>query len=155
MTDTHTARPSPSAPAPSASLALPLAALGAGLMFGLGLVISDMINPAKVLNFLDVAGSWDPSLAFVMGGAMGVTAIGYRLILPRGKPLFAGSFSLPTARQLDPRLIGGAALFGAGWGLAGFCPGPALSAAALGQWQVYLFLAAMLAGMGGWRWLVR
>ncbi|KAA5803887.1 YeeE/YedE family protein [Alkalicaulis satelles] len=148
MTDTQTARP-------AASLPAPLAALGAGLLFGLGLVISGMINPAKVLNFLDVAGSWDPSLAFVMGGALAVTAIGYRLVLPRGKPLFAERFALPAARQLDPRLIGGAALFGIGWGLAGFCPGPALSAAALGMAEVYIFLAAMLAGMAGWRWIVK
>lgn len=154
MTDQSSLSAPGSAPA-APSLAVPLSALGAGLLFGLGLVISGLINPAKVLNFLDVFGQWDPSLAFVMGGAMAVTAIGFRLILPRGKPLFESAFSLPTARQIDVRLIGGAALFGAGWGLAGFCPGPALSAAALGQWQVYLFLAAMLAGMGGWRWLVR
>ena len=150
MTDTHTARPSP-----ASTLALPLAALGAGLLFGLGLVISDMINPAKVLNFLDVAGTWDPSLAFVMGGAMGVTAIGYRLILPRGKPLFAGSFSLPSARQLDPRLIGGAALFGAGWGLAGFCPGPALVALGAGQGKALVFVIAMLVGMAVFELLER
>jgi uncharacterized membrane protein YedE/YeeE len=148
MSDTQTARPVP-------TLALPLAALGAGLLFGLGLVISGMINPAKVLNFLDVAGTWDPSLAFVMAGALIVATLGYRLVLPRGKPLFASDFSVPSARQIDPRLIGGAALFGAGWGLVGFCPGPAITAAALGMGEVYIFLAAMLAGMGGWRWLVR
>ena len=103
----------------------------AGIMFGLGLVISGMANPAKVLNFLDVAGTWDPSLAFVMVGAVAVTAIGYRLVLARPKPLLASSFHLPTQRRLDARIFVGPAIFGIGWGLSGFCPGPAVTSLGL------------------------
>jgi uncharacterized membrane protein YedE/YeeE len=132
-----------------------LSSFGAGLLFGLGLVVSGMINPAKVLNFLDVAGSWDPSLAFVMAGAIAVTLIGYRLVFRMGAPLFDGKFSLPERKDIDMRLIGGAVVFGVGWGLIGFCPGPAVTAAALGEPSVYVFLTAMLAGLAGWRWLVR
>ena len=126
----------------------------AGLTFGLGLVISGMINPAKVQNFLDVAGAWDPSLAFVMGSALLVTGAGYRLIKPMGHPLFEAKFQWPSTTDIDPRLISGAALFGAGWGLAGFCPGPAISAAALGRTDVPIFLIAMVTGMLAWRWLI-
>ena len=104
-----------------------LAALLSGLLFGAGLTISQMVNPAKVAGFLDVAGDWDPSLALVMGGALTVTAICYRLTMRRGAPLLASDFRLPTAEDVDARLIGGAALFGVGWGLAGFCPGPAIA----------------------------
>ena len=125
-----------------------------GLIFGLGLVISGMINPAKVQNFLDVAGAWDPSLAFVMGSALVVTGICYRLIKAMGRPLFEARFQWPTASDIDPRLISGAALFGAGWGLAGFCPGPAISAAALGRSEVYIFLIAMVTAILAWRWLI-
>ena len=118
-----------------------------GLVFGLGISVSGMANPAKVLNFFDIAGSWDPSLAFVMGGALTVTAFGYRLILRRPAPLLAARFQVPTARAIDARLVGGAALFGVGWGIAGFCPGGALPALGTGRGDVLLFVAAMIAGM--------
>lgn len=94
-----------------------------GLVFGIGIAVSGMMNPAKVLNFFDIAGSWDPSLALVMGGAVSVTFLGYRLVLRRPAPVFAPAFSLPEGRRIDARLIGGAAIFGIGWGIAGFCPG--------------------------------
>ncbi|MBF9059580.1 YeeE/YedE family protein [Rhodobacterales bacterium HKCCSP123] len=118
-----------------------------GVIFGTGIVISGMANPAKVINFFDVAGSWDPSLAFVMGGALIVAGIGYRLVFGRARPLFEGKFMLPTARNLDARLIGGSAVFGIGWGIAGFCPGGALPALGTGRWEVIAFAAAMLAGI--------
>ncbi len=124
-----------------------LAALAAGVLFGLGLVLSGMVNPAKVLGFLDVAGDWDPSLAFVMAGAIPVAAIGFALGRRRAAPLCAPGFSPPAKTALDARLIGGAVLFGLGWGLAGFCPGPALAALGFGGWKIALFVAAMLAGM--------
>ncbi|MCC5980697.1 MAG: YeeE/YedE family protein [Oceanicaulis sp.] len=132
-----------------------LSALAAGLVFGLGLIVSGMVNPAKVLNFLDIAGQWDPSLAFVMAGAAGTVFIGYRFVLKRDKPLFEDRFTLPTATRIDARLASGAALFGVGWGLVGFCPGPALTALGTGAMPALIFTAAMLAGMAGWRWLVR
>ena len=119
-----------------------------GLVFGLGIAISGMMNPAKVLNFFDIAGTWDPSLAFVMGGAVTVTFIGYRLVWRRPAPLFERAFQLPTARQLDLRLIGGSALFGIGWGIAGFCPGAAIPALGTGRWEVALFVAAVIVGLG-------
>ncbi len=131
-----------------------LSSLFAGLVFGLGLVISGMINPAKVQNFLDVTGRWDPSLALVMGSALIVTAGGFFLLRRWNMPLFAARFHWPTRNDVDPRLISGSATFGAGWGMAGFCPGPAISAAALGLAPVYIFLAAMIAGIGLWRWLI-
>jgi uncharacterized membrane protein YedE/YeeE len=118
-----------------------------GLCFGVGISISGMANPAKVLNFFDVAGTWDPSLAFVMGGALVVTFIGYRLVLGRPAPLFAASFQLPSRRDLDLPLIGGAAIFGIGWGIAGFCPGGALPALGTGQTEVFIFVAALVAGI--------
>ena len=118
-----------------------------GVVFGLGIVISGMSNPAKVLNFFDVAGSWDPSLAFVMGSALAVTAIGYRIVFRGTRPLFEGNFSLPTARDLDARLIGGSAVFGVGWGIAGFCPGGALPALGTGRSEVLIFTAALIAGL--------
>jgi uncharacterized membrane protein YedE/YeeE len=121
------------------------------LIFGIGLVISGMVDPAKVLNFLDVAGSWDPSLAFVMAGAVTVTMAGYRVVLARPKPLFAPEFQLPTRREIDARLLLGAGLFGVGWGLAGFCPGPALTALGLGAPGTLAFVPAMLAGMAAAR----
>ena len=131
-----------------------LSSLLAGLVFGLGLVISGMINPAKVQNFLDISGSWDPSLAFVMGAALIITGVGFLVLRRSKKPLFATQFQWPTLKTIDTRLISGSATFGAGWGLAGFCPGPAISAAALGLTPVYIFLAAMVAGIGLWRWLI-
>lgn len=123
------------------------AALLAGLVFGLGLTISEMVNPAKVLAFLDLLGNWDPSLAFVMGGALIVTAVGYRLVWTREKPVFAERFQVPGNRQIDTRLALGAVLFGIGWGLVGLCPGPAISALTFGGVPVLVFLAAMGAGM--------
>lgn len=124
-----------------------LAALAAGMLFGLGLAISQMANPAKVLGFLDLAGHWDPSLALVMGGALAVTLPGYRLVLRRPKPVLSASFGLPTSRTIDWRLIGGAAIFGVGWGLVGFCPGPAIVSVAWTLGGNLWFLAAMAAGM--------
>lgn len=123
-----------------------------GLIFGLGISISGMANPAKVINFFDVAGSWDPSLAFVMGGALAVAFIGYRLVLGRQKPVFEGKFQLPTATKLDARLLGGSAVFGVGWGIAGFCPGGALPALGTGKSEVLIFAAAMLAGIFAAKW---
>jgi uncharacterized protein len=130
-----------------------LVQFAAALLFGIGLVISGMANPAKVLNFLDVAGTWDPSLAFVMGGAVAVTAIGYKLILMRPRPVFAPAFQLPTQRAIDARLLVGAAIFGIGWGLAGFCPGPALTSLGLGAPGTLAFVPAMLVGMAAARGL--
>lgn len=124
-----------------------LSAFGIGLLFGLGLVISQMVDPAKVLAFLDVAGAWDPSLAFVMLGAVAVTAVGYRVVLARQDPLLADRFQVPTRSDIDTELLLGSAIFGVGWGLGGFCPGPALTALGLGRWDVGLFVLAMLAGM--------
>lgn len=118
-----------------------------GVIFGTGIVLSGMANPAKVINFFDVAGSWDPSLAFVMGGALVVTFVGYRIVFGRARPIFEGRFVLPTARNLDARLIGGSAVFGVGWGIAGFCPGGALPALGTGRTEVILFVIAMLGGI--------
>lgn len=124
-----------------------LTTLIAGLLFGIGLLLSGMGDPAKVLNFLDIFGTWDPSLAFVMGGAIAITAPGYWAARKGSKPLFQDAFKLPTATDLDSRLIGGAATFGVGWGLAGFCPGPALTSLPMGAGETFAFVAAMLAGM--------
>lgn len=118
-----------------------------GLIFGVGISISGMANPAKVLNFFDIAGAWDPSLAFVMGGALIVTFIGYRYVLKRPAPLLSTNFQLPTRRDLDLPLIGGSALFGVGWGIAGFCPGGALPALGTGRLEVIIFVAALLVGI--------
>lgn len=118
-----------------------------GVIFGTGIVLSGMANPAKVINFFDVAGAWDPSLAFVMGGALVVTFVGYRMVFGRERPIFEGRFVLPTARNLDARLIGGSAVFGVGWGIAGFCPGGALPALGTGRIEVILFVAALLGGI--------
>jgi uncharacterized membrane protein YedE/YeeE len=118
-----------------------------GALVALGLGVAGMTQPAKVVAFLDVTGDWDPSLAFVMLGAIGVYALGYRVARRRGVPVFAAAFALPTRRDIDARLVGGAALFGLGWGLVGYCPGPALTALASGQVGSFVFVAAMLAGM--------
>lgn len=118
-----------------------------GLLFGLGISISGMANPAKVLNFFDVMGIWDPSLAFVMGGALIVSFIGYRLVLPKPSPILEKSFQVPTNRKLDVKLIGGSAVFGIGWGIAGFCPGGALPVLGTGRIEVILFTVAMLGGV--------
>lgn len=135
-----------------------LAQFGIGLLFGLGLVISGMSNPAKVLNFLDLAaiptGRWDASLAFVMGGAVLVTLAGYRAVWRRGRPVWAEQFHLPLMIHIDHRIIVGPAIFGAGWGLAGFCPGPAFVAVGTGSAAALVFTAAMLVGMVAARWLI-
>jgi uncharacterized membrane protein YedE/YeeE len=123
-----------------------LIALISGAVFGLGLSISEMINPARVIGFLDVAGHWDPTLLLVMCGALAVTVPLYPLILRRREPLLERNFFLPTKRDIDTPLILGAALFGIGWGLGGFCPGPALAALASGSVNVLLFVLAMAAG---------
>lgn len=122
-------------------------ALLAGALFGAGITISGMANPAKVQNFLDFAGQWDPSLALVMGGGLLVTAIGYPLVFRGGKPMFADGFSLPSRQDVDWQLVTGAVLFGIGWGLSGLCPAPALVALLSGLPSLLLFTAAMLAGM--------
>ncbi|CAB3662801.1 MULTISPECIES: DUF6691 family protein [Achromobacter] len=124
-----------------------LIAFGSGLVFGLGLIISGMANPAKVLGFLDLAGAWDPSLAFVMGGAVLVTAAGFALLRRRRASLSGEPLRWPTATRVDVRLAVGSLAFGAGWGLAGFCPGPALVAASAGVSEALIFVAAMVAGM--------
>lgn len=120
-----------------------------GVIFGVGIMISGMANPAKVLNFFDVAGAWDPSLIFVMGGALIVAFIGYRLVFGRsaGRPLLDDSFHLPGNRRLDARLIGGSAVFGIGWGIAGFCPGGALPALGTLNPAVLIFVAALVGGI--------
>ena len=118
-----------------------------GLLFGVGLVVSGMSNPAKVLNFLDVAGAWDPSLAFVMGGATLTAFVGYRVAWRRPAPKLAPAFDLPTNRRIDARLLTGAALFGIGWGVGGFCPGPAWTALPLLAPGTLVFLPAMLVGL--------
>jgi uncharacterized protein len=118
-----------------------------GVMFGLGLAVSGLINPAKVQNFLDVAGAWDPSLAFTMAAAVVTTGIGYALVFRRAAPLYDTRFHMPEGQNIDNRLIAGAALFGIGWGIAGYCPGPALAALSQGALGTVAFVVAMLAGM--------
>jgi uncharacterized protein len=130
-----------------------LAALACGLVFGLGLAISGMMNPAKVIGFLDVAGDWDPTLAFVMGGALLVAIPAYRVILRQRRPVLSGGFSLPAEEKLDAALIWGSCLFGVGWGLVGFCPGPAVAAMVTGLPAVLGFVAAMIGGMTLHAWL--
>jgi len=126
-----------------------------GLIFGFGLIVSGMSNPAKVLNFLDFAairtGTWDASLAFVMAGAIAVTFTGFKLVLERSQPVFGERFHLPARGDIDARVVAGPAIFGIGWGLAGFCPGPAITALGLGTKTAAIFVVAMLAGM----WLAR
>ncbi|KUJ73820.1 DUF6691 family protein [Ruegeria profundi] len=118
-----------------------------GLIFGVGISISGMANPAKVLNFFDIVGTWDPSLIFVMGGALVTTFIGYKLVFGRSAPIFEPDFQVPVNRTIDARLIGGSAVFGIGWGIAGFCPGGALPALGTGRWEVVAFTAALVAGI--------
>jgi uncharacterized membrane protein YedE/YeeE len=122
------------------------AAFGAGAMFGIGLAISGMTMPSKVIGFLDFAGRWDASLLFVMAGAVGVHFLAHRVLAKR-KPLFAAKHDLPTRRDLDKRLLAGAAIFGVGWGLAGFCPGPAIVTAASGELTAIVFVVGMLLGI--------
>jgi len=118
-----------------------------GLIFGTGIALSGMANPGKVLNFFDIAGTWDPSLAFVMGGALLVTAIGYRLVFRRAKPVCETKFHVPTNRKPDLPLIAGSAVFGIGWGISGFCPGGAIPALGLGEASAWAFVGAMLVGI--------
>jgi uncharacterized membrane protein YedE/YeeE len=118
-----------------------------GLLFGLGLLISGMTDPGKVIGFLDVAGAWDPSLAFVMGGALAVSAIAFAVARQRERTLLDGAMYWPTAQGLDRRLVAGSVLFGVGWGLSGFCPGPVLVAGAAGHAPALIFTIAMLVGM--------
>ncbi|MEZ4660617.1 MAG: DUF6691 family protein [Caldilineaceae bacterium] len=121
-------------------------AILAGIIFGLGLSISQMIDRGRVLGFLDAAGTWDPTLIFVLGGAVGVTVITFRFILPRSKPLFAPKFYLPTSFHIDRDLILGSALFGVGWGISGYCPGPAIASLALGSGNALIFMGALIVG---------
>ncbi len=118
-----------------------------GVVFGVGISISGMANPAKVLNFFDIVGTWDPSLIFVMGGALVTTFVGYKLVFGREAPVFEDGFSVPTSRTIDTKLVGGSAVFGIGWGIAGFCPGGALPALGTGRWEVFAFVAALLCGI--------
>ncbi|MCG3204641.1 MAG: hypothetical protein KCHDKBKB_01356 [Elusimicrobia bacterium] len=124
-----------------------LAAFGSGLMFSLGLVLAGMTQPANIVGFLDFFGNWKPALIFVMAGAVGVYALLYRIVLKRRSPLFAPSFDVPARDQVDAPLLVGSAAFGVGWGLGGFCPGPALVALGMGALQAVLFLAALLFGI--------
>jgi uncharacterized membrane protein YedE/YeeE len=127
--------------------------LAAGFIFGLGLCLSRMTDPAVVQGFLDLAGAWDPTLAFVMAGGVAVTFIGYRFVLRRKQPLWAAKFPPPVSGTIDTSLLSGAAIFGIGWGLAGYCPGPAIVSLASGRRAVILFVVAMLAGMIAVRWM--
>lgn len=124
-----------------------LTAFAAGLLFGIGLLLSGMANPAKVIGFLDLAGAWDPSLALVMAGAITVAVLPFTWAGRREQSLLDAPIRLPNKRELDARLIGGSLVFGIGWGIAGICPGPALAMLLSGHWQVVLFVLAMLAGM--------
>lgn len=132
-------------------------ALFSGALFGLGLAISGMADPAKVIGFLDVTGDWDPTLAFVMGGALLVAGPAFRLIFKRHRPVLAEDFELPSKTRVDAGLLGGSALFGIGWGLSGFCPGPAVTALvpalATGIVPVFAFVVAMVAGMAIFEWI--
>jgi uncharacterized protein len=124
-----------------------LAILLSGLLFGAGVTISGMVNPMKVLNFLDIFGPWDATLILVMGGGLVVTFLGYQIIFRRKAPLFAASFRFPPSQGIDAKLLGGAALFGLGWGLSGFCPGPAIASLVFGRTESITFVIAMAAGM--------
>ena len=128
-----------------------IVSLLAGSLFGAGLAISGMTNPARVRGFLDLFGNWDPTLVFVMGGAMLIMMLFWRVQAHMAKPVFGDKFVLPTAKDMDSRLIGGSALFGIGWGVAGLCPGPGFAALALAPVQAVIFLAGLLAGMGLFR----
>ena len=130
-----------------------LSALLSGLVFGLGLLVSGMANPAKVLGFLDLAGAWDPSLALVMAGAILVGFFAFLVAKKRTISLIGAEMKLPTASAIDSRLLTGSALFGAGWGTAGFCPGPGLVALGMGEAKALVFVAAMLVGMVVFTWL--
>ena len=130
-----------------------LTALFIGLIFGTGIAISGMINPAKALNFFDFAGTWDPSLAFVMGGALIVTTIGYFFVLKNPRPVFDKKFNLPTRKDVDLKLVAGAGLFGTGWGIAGFCPGGSIPALGLMKSSAVIFVISMIIGIGFTRYI--
>ena len=132
-----------------------LLTLISGLLFGFGLLLSGMADPAKVQNFLDLFGTWDPSLAFVMGGAIAITMPGFWLVIRRNKPFFNDVFHLPSRTDLDARLITGAAIFGVGWGLGGFCPGPAMTALPLAAEGTLIFVATMLTGMAASKYVLQ
>ena len=132
-----------------------IAAFVAGLVFGLGLILSGMADPAKVLGFLDLAGLWDPSLAFVMAGAIAIGVFAFALARQRTVSYLGLTMKMPTAREIDRRLIAGSLLFGVGWGIAGFCPGPGLVALGMGHLKALVFTVAMLAGMGLFEFLER
>jgi uncharacterized membrane protein YedE/YeeE len=132
-----------------------LSALAAGILFGLGLAVSHMTNPAKVLAFLDIAGDWDPSLALVMAGAVAVSFVAFRVAGTRTASFLGEAFQIPPRRAIDAPLVVGAMLFGVGWGLAGLCPGPAITALVSGQRKAFLFLGAMLAGMLVYKFMTR
>jgi len=134
---------------------LPVSTFFAGFLFGAGLTVSQMVNPSKVIAFLDITGEWDPSLAFVMGGALLVTFIGYRFILRSTTPLFENSFRLPTRKDIDAPLLYGSALFGIGWGVAGLCPGPALASLSFAGLNGLIFGASMLVTIAVFRLLRR
>lgn len=122
-------------------------ALSSGLLFSFGLIISDMVNPARVIAFLDVTGAWDPSLAFVMGGAISVASIAWLIARPRKSAYFGGQIPPIPSQPVDAKLVTGSAIFGVGWGLVGLCPGPAIVALSFGAWQIAVFIIAMMAGM--------
>lgn len=124
-----------------------------GLLFGFGLILSGMTDPGKVIGFLDLSGAWDPSLAFVMGGAILVGLVAFRLARQRTENFLGGAMRLPTANDINARLVVGSLVFGAGWGLAGFCPGPALVSLGAGQDKAVVFVLAMIAGMAAFEWL--
>ncbi|CAN7362481.1 YeeE/YedE family protein [Acidovorax sp. LjRoot129] len=126
---------------------------GIGLVFGLGLIISGMTDPGKVLGFLDLAGLWDPSLAFVMGGAILVGVFAFALARKRTTSVLGGPMQLPNSRKIDRRLVLGSLTFGVGWGIAGFCPGPAIVSLGTGEPKALVFMLAMLAGMGAYEWV--
>lgn len=128
------------------SLLFPAAAAFSGLLFGIGLTVSEMVNPARVLGFLDITGTWDPTLAFVMAGAVIVSTIGYHIALKMPDPVFGDHFALPTSTGIDTRLLGGAAIFGIGWGLVGLCPGPAIAGLSTLDSRIIGFVLAMVAG---------
>lgn len=129
-------------------------ALIAGVLFGFGLSVAQMVDPAKVLNFLDLTGSWDPSLALVMAAGLGVNALITPLILKRGKPLFAEFFSLPGKVQIDARIIIGGILFGAGWGIAGYCPGPLITSLSFANSDILVTFASFVVGTFAARWVL-
>jgi hypothetical protein len=130
-----------------------IAGLSTGFVFGLGLCLSRMTDPAVIQGFLDLAGAWDPTLIFVMAGGVAVTFVGYRFVLKQKQPLWAPKFSIPTAGAIDAPLMSGSAIFGIGWGLSGYCPGPAVVSLASGRRGVILFVVAMLAGMIAVKWV--